>query len=217
MDDGETLEEIEGDLLIQEGDILMQEDRNAVVNLWSDVSIPYVISGDLEDREANILAAFKMISENTCLRFHRRTTELNYIKFLNGKGCASYVGCRGGAQPVYYSHSCSIGNLCHEIIHALGMHHEHTRTDRDEHITVQWQSIKTGKEKNFMMKEGDTLNLPYDLSSIMHYGKYFFTADLSPTILPKKDGVQIGQRKHLSKLDIEKIKRLYHCDERANL
>lgn len=59
--------------------------------------------------------------------------------------CASFVGCRGGAQPLYYSASCSVGNLCHEIIHALGLHHEHTRKDRDQYITVQWQSIMPGK------------------------------------------------------------------------
>lgn len=58
--------------------------------------------------------------------------------------CASYVGCQGGEQPVYFSQSCTIGNLCHEILHALGLHHEHTRVDRDEHITVVWESILQG-------------------------------------------------------------------------
>lgn len=28
-----------------------------------------------------------------------------------------------------------------------------------------------GKEKNFNIKKGDTLGLPYDLKSIMHYGE----------------------------------------------
>lgn len=58
--------------------------------------------------------------------------------------CASFVGCRGGDQPVYFSSTCSVGNLCHELIHALGLHHEHTREDRDHYVTVQWQSIMPG-------------------------------------------------------------------------
>lgn len=112
--------------------------------------------------------------------------------------CASFVGCRGGVQPIYLSDSCSVGNLCHEIVHALGLHHEHTRVDRDRYITVQWQNILPGRtstinassphdgnlhwrssfwglegdKKNFKVKRGNTLNLPYDLGSIMHYGQW---------------------------------------------
>ncbi|KAM6991743.1 hatching enzyme 1.2 [Tautogolabrus adspersus] len=162
----------------------------------------------------NIHAAFKMISDYTCVRFTPRTHEYNYLKFKNGNGCASFVGCRGGAQPVYYSQTCSVGNLCHEIIHALGLHHEHTRKDRDQYISVQWQSIIPGRQKNFKTKYGNTLNLPYDINSIMHYGSYFFSVDGSATVLPFQGGVQMGQRTHLSHLDIQRINRLYHCDER---
>ncbi|KAM7368392.1 hypothetical protein PAMP_014614 [Pampus punctatissimus] len=167
----ETLEELCEDMVVQEGDILIQEDRNAVMMLWMDAIVPYIIDDALGDRVSNIHAAFKMISDFTCIRFQKRTTEMNYLKFLNGRGCASFVGCQGGGQPVYYASSCSVGNLCHEIIHALGLHHEHTRKDRDQYITVQWNSIIPGSKKNFKMKHGDTLNLPYDLDSIMHYGK----------------------------------------------
>ncbi|XP_076613009.1 zinc metalloproteinase nas-4-like [Chaetodon auriga] len=198
-------------MAVQEGDMLMPEDRNAVETLWPDAIVPYVISDELAYQEPNILTAFRMISDFTCIRFQRHTTEFNYLMFVKGDGCASFVGCRGGAQKVYYSPSCSVGNLCHEIIHALGLHHEHTRKDRDQYITVQWQSIMPGRQNNFKMKRGNTLMLPYDLNSIMHYGPYFFSQDGSPTVLSKQGGVQMGQRTHLSELDIQKLNRLYHC------
>ncbi|XP_071323674.1 hatching enzyme 1.2-like isoform X2 [Trachinotus anak] len=210
----ETLEELQADITVQEGDILIPEDRNAVETVWLDAIVPYTISDELADRESNIYAAFKMISDFTCIRFQRRTTELNYLKFLNGKGCASFVGCRGGPQAVYYGRTCSVGNLCHEIVHALGLHHEHTRKDRDQYITVQWQSIMPGRQNNFKVKRGNTLDLPYDVDSIMHYGAYFFSVDGSPTVLPKQGGAQMGQRTHLSHMDIQRLNRLYHCDER---
>ncbi|XP_049913599.1 hatching enzyme 1.2-like isoform X1 [Epinephelus moara] len=210
----ETLEELQEELVVQEGDMLIQEDRNAVMTLWAEATVPYIISYELADQEFNILTAFRMISDFTCIRFIPRTTELNYLEFKNGKGCASFVGCRGGAQAVYYARSCSVGNLCHEIVHALGLHHEHTRKDRDQYINVQWQSIIPGREKNFKMRSGNTLNLPYDLESIMHYGEYFFSLDGSPTMLSKYSGVQMGQRTHLSHLDIQRLNKLYHCDER---
>ncbi|KAG8011505.1 putative tubulin polyglutamylase TTLL2, partial [Nibea albiflora] len=188
-----------------------QEDRNAVQTLWADAVVPYTISDELAYQEPNIQAAFRMISDFTCIRFRRHTTEFNYLKFLEGNGCASFVGCQGGAQVVYYSPSCSVGNLCHELIHALGLHHEHTRKDRDQYITVQWQSIIPGREKNFKMKRGDSLNLPYDIHSIMHYGQYFFSLDGSPTVLAKNGGRGMGQRTHLSHLDVQRLNRLYHC------
>ncbi|XP_063758089.1 hatching enzyme 1.2-like [Eleginops maclovinus] len=210
----ETLEELEEHMVVQEGDILIPEDRNAVQNLWSDAVVPYTISHELTDRAFNIHAAFKMISDVTCIRFRPRTTELNYVKFGNGKGCASFVGCRGGAQPLYYGPWCSVGSVCHEILHSLGLHHEHTRPDRDQYISVAWSSIIPARRNNFKVKRGDTQNLPYDLNSIMHYGQYFFSVDGSPTVLSKQSGVQMGQRSHLSQLDVLRLNSLYHCDER---
>ncbi|KAF3850212.1 hypothetical protein F7725_019931 [Dissostichus mawsoni] len=152
-----------------------------------------------------------MISDVTCIRFTPHTTELNYIKFRSGKGCASYVGCVGGAQSLYYAPSCSVGNVCHEIIHALGLHHEHNRGDRDQYISVEWSNIMPDKRNNFKVTHGDTQNLPYDLDSIMHYGEYYFSQDGSPTVLSKRSGVQIGQRSHLSELDVLRLNSLYHC------
>ncbi|XP_028253756.1 high choriolytic enzyme 1-like [Parambassis ranga] len=216
QNDAETLEELYDDFTFQEGDIMIPVDRNAVDSLWADAIVPYTMSPELAQREFHIKAAFKMISDVTCIRFQRRTTEPNYLKFLSGQGCASFVGCRGGSQSVIFSPLCSVGNLCHEIIHALGLHHEHTRSDRDQYITVRWRSITPGFENNFLVKRGNTLNLPYDPNSIMHYGPYFFSVDGSPTIVTKRGGVQMGmgQRTYLSPLDIQKLNRLYRCDER---
>nr|XP_057921406.1 astacin-like metalloprotease toxin 5 isoform X2 [Doryrhamphus excisus] len=216
QDSAETLEGLESDTWVEEGDILMQplEDRNAVDVVWRDATMPYTISHGLRQQEQNILRALKMISDVTCIRFKKRSKEMNYVKFKKGRGCASFVGCRGGAQPLYYSKTCSVGNLCHEVMHTLGLHHEHTRKDRNKYITVQWENIKRGKKKHFKIKRGNMFNLPYDLESIMHYGKYFFSTNGRPTLLPKKRRVNMGQRSHLSKLDVQKLNKLYHCEER---
>ncbi|XP_061756842.1 hatching enzyme 1.2-like isoform X2 [Nerophis ophidion] len=207
----ETLEGLNDDMRVEEGDILMQEDRNAVRSVWQDATMPYVISRELKSRKADILRALKMISDVTCIRFKEHENEMSYIRFKNGRGCASFVGCRGGEQKLYFSESCSVGNLCHEVMHALGLHHEHTREDRDEHITVQWRNIIPRKKEYFKIKKGRTFDIPYDVGSIMHYGKYFFSSGRGPTLVPKQSSIHLGQRTHLSKLDALRLNTLYRC------
>ena len=54
--------------------------------------------------------------------------------------------------------------------------------------------------------------VPYDYGSIMHYGRTFFSMDgKSITLLPKDGEVEIGQRTHLSELDILQANKLYMC------
>ncbi|XP_056138315.1 high choriolytic enzyme 1-like [Lampris incognitus] len=215
--DPEILEElINHDVAIVEGDIIMSSDRNAVVNKWPEldghVSVPYRISSDIVKKTHDILSAMKMVSEHTCVSFHSRTTEPNYMYFKNGKGCASHVGCIGGAQPLFIGPACMMGNICHEILHALGFHHEHTRMDREKYITIIPHNIMEGMEKNFGVKNGNTFQLPYDLTSILHYGSDFFSATGLPTIVATKNEPAMGQRTHMTKLDIQRVHNLYNCD-----
>lgn len=60
--------------------------------------------------------------------------------------------------------------------------------------------------------ENATYNYEYGYDSIMHYGSYFFSVDpKKPTITPKTPGVEIGQRKAMSKTDCLKLNHLYGC------
>ena len=70
----------------------------------------------------------------------------------------------------------------HELVHALGFVHEHTRPDRDSFVSVNFDNIKKGKEGNFQKRpQGysdffpkdtvNAMNTPYDVLSLLHYGK----------------------------------------------
>lgn len=56
---------------------------------------------------------------------------------------------------------------------------------------------------------------PYDYGSVMHYGYFFFSLDRKiPTIVKlMPGGVQIGQRKGFSDVDLRKINTLYNCKD----
>ncbi|KAM3599928.1 uncharacterized protein V6R79_014001 [Siganus canaliculatus] len=189
-----------------------QDDRNVAGKRWPTAEIPFVVSPDLESRLEEILSALRMLSEGTCVSFHRRTSETNFLLFKPGKGCASYVGFTGGEQPVYVAPSCKAGNIAHEVLHALGFHHEHTRTDREDYVTVMTTNIMKGMEKNFAKFPGETLDLDYDINSILHYGGGFFSSNGLPTIVPVAEVKTMGQRKKLTQTDVKRVRRLYGCD-----
>ncbi|XP_044030546.1 astacin-like metalloendopeptidase [Siniperca chuatsi] len=209
----ETLEELMSkNYAVLEGDMMLPSDRNAVSSTWPTLEIPYVISPELASRKNDILAAMAMVSEHTCVSFHNRTSETNYLLFKTSKGCASFVGFVGGEQPVFVGPLCRVGNIVHEILHALGFHHEHTRPDREQYITILPRNIMPGMERNFEMQHGKTYNLSYDISSIMHYGSGFFSANGQPTIIPNKNVKDMGQRVKMTKTDIARVRLLYSCD-----
>ncbi|KAG8232232.1 hypothetical protein J437_LFUL011978 [Ladona fulva] len=127
------------------------------------------------------------------------------------------VGRSGyGAQALSLGYGCAQrGVIVHELLHAVGFWHEHSRADRDDHVTIFWGNILRGMEHNFQRLSWQfvtNLGAPYDTGSIMHYDPYSFSKDkTSPTILPKRRGVSIGQRFGFSEIDLWKLNRLYAC------
>ena len=38
-----------------------------------------------------------------------------------------------------------MGKIAHELLHSLGMQHEHVRADRDKFVHVGWENINRGR------------------------------------------------------------------------
>ncbi|ODM96579.1 Zinc metalloproteinase nas-7 [Orchesella cincta] len=131
-------------------------------------------------------------------------------------GCSSPVGRRSarGSQKLELDPKCETKyTIIHEMLHALGFHHEQSRPDRDKYITINWQNIKRGKESNFRKydyKSVSAFGVPYNPNSIMHYSSKAFSANGDPTILTK-DGEIIDKPTTLQQSDVIKLKRMYKC------
>ncbi|XP_069824180.1 astacin-like metalloendopeptidase [Dendropsophus ebraccatus] len=181
------------------------------------VRVPYSLAPDYSDaNKVLIISALETFMTLTCVRFMERTTEKDYLQISSGSGCWSSVGKVGGAQTIsLMTPGCMArGVVQHEIEHALGFYHEQSRSDRDENLDVMWQYINEADWGEFDLVDTNNMDLPYDYSSVMHYGKFAYsnTSD-QPSLSPKPDqSVEIGQRYGLSPLDVTKVKKLYDCD-----
>lgn len=103
----------------------------------------------------------------------------------------------------------------HEIGHALGLWHEHSRKDRDRYISINWSNIREEKKHNFDIYNSGMDYGPLDFNSIMLYSSYIydktFVYDTSVPVMRKaSDGSTFtGQRACLSEGDKYAIQTIY--------
>ncbi|KAK5966961.1 Metalloendopeptidase [Trichostrongylus colubriformis] len=180
----------------------------------------------------DIRNALKEIEEKTCIRFEYVPTppmgyHINYQKVDSPTFCGlSYIGRVEPANPIYLSFQCgnSKGIAMHETLHTLGLNHEHLRSDRDQHVTVDWSNINPQHYDYFAIADSKlytTYGIKYDYGSIMHYNAYMGALNVGkPTIIPKVDKDRniglLGQREKLSDADVQVLKKMYcmpGCDD----
>ncbi|MPD03428.1 Astacin-like metalloendopeptidase [Portunus trituberculatus] len=202
--------------------------RMAEVRRWPSPDIPVVISGlYTPENRRGIEEGLKIIENLTCVRFvNAGETEVGsetaHVLITPGVGgCNAVPGYNAapGYVSVVHLHApdciTRIGHVLHEIMHVLGFYHEHQRLDRDSHIEVHYDNILPGHEANFRRVFNETLGLPYDAGSVMHYGPKGFCADCSRPTITAREGVEgadrMGQRFNLSMMDVARVNRLYQC------
>ena len=188
------------DLEEDEHDDSMPDAVASPLRLWEkkgmEVIIPYTTPNGLTSHQnEHINQAINEFHIKTCIVFEPRTNQTDYVLIdpVNFPiSCRSTVGRKGGKQTVRAG-NCKIngtfnyGPLLHELMHTIGFVHEQTRSDRDEHINVDFEAIKNFEKDEgwpngtwakqftkcnltrFGKKWGCKVLNPYDANSITHY------------------------------------------------
>ncbi|ETN59684.1 zinc metalloproteinase nas-14 [Anopheles darlingi] len=191
---------------------------------WPNGVVPYIISeGFSAQEQAAILEAMNVLQQQTCVYFIPKTADQReHIRFVRSQwGCGSAIGFRRGqSEPLDVTLDTFClelsGAIQHELLHVLGLFHEHTRPDRDEYVEVFWDNIEPEFQQNFVKGSWEymeTFGLPYDYGSLMHYPSFAFAkAGTSVTMVSRwNSSYPLGQTDGASFYDIQKVRYMYPC------
>ncbi|GFW83238.1 embryonic protein UVS.2 [Trichonephila clavipes] len=104
--------------------------------------IPFVLDRSVYGIRNVIYQGMEHYHRSTCIRFKERTNERDFIRIFYGVGCWSVIGRNGGMQNLSLGNGCAwVGLVIHELGHAIGLYHEHQRSDRDNYITVYRNNV----------------------------------------------------------------------------
>ncbi len=156
-------------------------------------------------------------SSKTNVSFKAHTNESYYVTILEstdvcstcGSASIGVVGTRGTCK---FGANSSASLIAHELGHTLGYLHEQSRADRDQYVTILFDNIQPGKERNFEIRTSALLTTKaFDINSIMMYHPYAFTIQRGvPTIVDVNTGQPYqGAQQKVSALDIEGTNSVY--------
>lgn len=185
------------------------------VRLWTEREIPYGVATTLPN-PARVHDAIQYLSKATGLVFVPLVDQRDGIVFEPGsEHCLSALGKTGGRQPIRLAPECGRTEILHEMLHALGFLHEHSRSDRDAYVQVLWENVDPKFRDQFRILpaslEDPGRGTPFDFESVMLYPSTLFAKEPGLVTLQRKDGQRLRPvRDGLSAVDIRRIRDVYH-------
>ena len=209
-----------GDVLIGSRDDLKKWERSGELpkisppNLWDNGVVPFQISDEISpEKEKIFLNITEEIERKTPVQFKPKENEKDYVLIKKiSEHCYSHLGKIEGQQEIGLSKNCSKREISHEILHTLGLIHEHSREDRDQYLKVLWENIEEKYHPQFYKLPStflDYTQFDFDQNSLMLYDSRAFSLYPDSQSLIKRDGTMLRKNERISSGDFEKIRVLY--------
>jgi len=169
--------------------------------------------------------AIKEIEKHTCIRFVPYTNQASHIEIYAGAACfTTGVGMQKGEklQVSLSSTSCMVPRIViHELFHAIGLHHEQSRYDRDNYLTIRYENLLNNDSySRWQLRpvnetESTFYDIPYNYASIMHYDAWSLgNGKVGAFVMEPKNLYYLsvmGYAQKANQTDWEKIRRIYDC------
>lgn len=223
-----------GDVILGQLDSEFNRDRGAAritpPNKWPQPRIPYWISPKLAHPDRVRSATARLAHDTSAQLYELQLTQVqdgtDMIVFEPTSDapesktiCLSALGRTGGMQPIRLGSECREPEILHEILHALGFIHEHSRADRDAYLTIHWDRIDPKYQSQFSKVPTDWKtgfeDTPFDPHSIMLYSSDLFSIKPGLPALTLKNqatGAEeiIPATTQLSEQDRERVNQLWN-------
>ncbi|MDR1346434.1 MAG: hypothetical protein LBK03_07005 [Bacteroidales bacterium] len=124
----------------------------------------------------------------------------------------STIGKVPWANMDFKNNTTSARTYRHELGHALGLYHEHQRSDRDNYIKYNSNNVQTGQGSQFSKMTAGSYNYygsTFDFNSIMLYSSFAYSKNGNAT-LTKKDGATWSAPTSISATDKNVIRQIYN-------
>jgi len=195
-------------------------------NRWPNNVVPYNIESTYNNaQKQTIKKALEEIEQKTCFKFVVWKDQKDYVNIKEAEGCNSPLGRQGGNQRLSLGKGCvDVATVQHEVMHALGIHHEHQRPDRDEHIEIIYGNVEPQWRIWFdtvTTNQYELKGFKYDIHSIMHYHSTAFGKTDPSTRYPmitmkvKSSGQPVPYNNKLTDEDVKKIQAIGNCPAKS--
>ncbi|RAJ73728.1 astacin (peptidase family M12A) [Chitinophaga dinghuensis] len=220
---------LNGDIIVHDFNLMstLSYTTNNNSYTWPDGTVPVILDNSVfaSDYYVIIKSALDYFNYHTSIIFKERTNESNYIIIScidndgSGKAGASPIGKggSGGNKIELIKDAFSRGTVIHELMHALGIYHEQSRSDRDKYVEIKFDNIKAAAKHNFQIERDGIARGAYDYCSIMHYPAFnsFAIDETKPTLVCKNNGVIVacpgcvGNNDEPTRMDLDGLDALY--------
>ncbi|CAI5442724.1 unnamed protein product [Caenorhabditis angaria] len=188
---------------------------------WPQNTIPFYITNNVTSSVKKAVGlAMKELQTKTCIRFQQMSSNYqagDFVRIVDLGSCSSPIGRQEiGQQDISLTKNCwGMGTAIHELMHAIGIEHTQSRSDRNSYLDILYKNIDRSDLPNFeLLSSRLWANLvPYDYGSVMHYSAdSFANKDDEQTMLPKdRNFIETMGSMIPNFYDFDQINRYYQC------